>query len=304
MITRTLLLQMAGSKKLESFLKRNRLSSRAAARFVAGETIEDAGRAAERLNQEGITVTLDYLGESVTNEQEVAEIIDMHLRLFQYIKSENLKSNVSIKLTSIGLDIDEESCYRNVERLLTAAGPDLFLRLDMEGSAYTQTTLDLFYRLWAAGFRNVGVVIQAYLRRSEQDINRLVGDGVRVRLCKGAYKEGADVAFPDKSDVDKNYIKLSKLLLEKGNYPALATHDPAMIASAKEYAREHSITADRFEFQMLYGVRRDIQKQLIHEGYRVRVYTPFGTHWYPYFMRRLAERPANVWFVLKNMLYN
>lgn len=303
MSTRSLLLQMAGSKRLESFIKNNRLSAKAASRFVAGETIEDTTAVIHNLNREGASVTLDYLGESVTNEQEIAQVLDTHLRLFQHIRSENLKANVSLKLTAIGLDIDTESCYRNVERLLSAAGSDLFVRLDMESSAYTQTTIDLFYRLWSAEYRNVGVVIQAYLRRSEQDIHRLIKDGVRVRLCKGAYKESADVAFPEKSDVDANYVKLMKLLLEKGNYPAIATHDPAMITAAKEFARKNHIPSDRYEFQMLYGIRRDLQSDLVREGYGVRIYTPFGTHWYPYFMRRLAERPANLWFVLKNMLH-
>ncbi len=303
MISRSLLLHMASSKKLESYLKQNRLSAKAASRFVAGETLEETTAPVQALNRDGITVTLDYLGEGVTNELQVAEVIDTHLRLFQHIRSENLEANVSVKLTAIGLDIDHESCYRNIERLVTAAGEGIFVRLDMEGSAYTQTTIDLFYRLWSAGYRNLGVVIQAYLRRSEQDIHRLISDGVRVRLCKGAYKENSDVAFPDKFDVDKNYVRLMKLLLEKGNYPAIATHDPAMIAATKEFAGEHGISQDRYEFQMLYGIRRDLQKELVREGYRVRVYTPFGTHWYPYFMRRLAERPANIWFVLKNMLH-
>jgi len=191
-----------------------------------------------------------------------------------------------------------------MERLLNAAGPEQFVRIDMEGSDYTQRTLDLFVRLWNSpeAYRNVGVVIQAYLYRSEKDIEMLNAMGARVRLCKGAYKEPASVAYPDKADVDANYIRLMQMLLENGNYPGIATHDPRMIEATKQFAAENNIPTDRYEFQMLYGIRRDLQVQLVKEGYSMRVYTPFGTHWYPYMMRRLAERPANLWFVVKNML--
>lgn len=303
MFGRTMLLQMANSKRMESFIRGNGWSSRAASRFVAGETIESVTAPVRQLNSQGLSVSLDYLGESVTNEQEVAATLDTYLRLFQHIRTESLNANVSLKLTALGLDIDPDLCYRNMVRLLTAAGPEQFVRIDMESSAYTQRTLDLFFRLWDGelSFRNVGVVIQSYLRRSAEDIERLIAAKVRVRLCKGAYKEEADVAFPEKAEVDANYVRLMRRLLLEGNYPGIATHDPAMIAATRDYAQAEQIASDRYEFQMLYGIRRDLQIELVRQGYRMRVYTPFGTHWYPYLMRRLAERPANLWFVLKNV---
>lgn len=304
MLGRTLLLQMASNKKMESFVRNNKVAVRSASRFVAGESVKDIIAPVQALNAQGITATLDLLGESVSNEQEVAEVIDTYLQLFQNIAAEKLKANVSIKLTALGLDIDPELCYRNMERLLNAAGPEQFIRIDMESSDYTQRTLDLFVRLWnsPSQYRNVGVVIQSYLRRSADDIEMLNKMGARVRLCKGAYKEPETVAFPEKTEVDANYVRLMQRLLKDGNYPGIATHDEKMIAATKAYAAENSISLDRFEFQMLYGIRRDLQTQLVKEGYRMRVYTPFGTHWYPYMMRRLAERPANLWFVLKNSL--
>jgi len=304
MLGRTLLLQMASNKKLESFVRNNGLAVRSASRFVAGESVEAVIEPVKALNAQGISATLDLLGESVTNEQEVAEVLDTYLQLFQNIGAQNLNANVSIKLTALGLDIDPELCYRNMERLLNAAGPEQFVRIDMESSDYTQRTLDLFLRLWngPAQYRNVGVVIQSYLHRSADDIEMLIKLGARVRLCKGAYKEPPTVAFPEKSEVDANYVRLMERLLKDGNYPGIATHDEKIIAATKAYAAANSIGMERFEFQMLYGIRRDLQTQLVKEGYRVRVYTPFGTHWYPYMMRRLAERPANLWFVLKNSL--
>ncbi len=304
MIGRTVLLQMANNKKMESFVRSNRWAVRSASRFVAGETVEAAIAPVCALNQQGITATLDLLGESVKNEQEVAEVLDTYLRLFQIIGQEQLNANVSIKLTALGLDIDPELCCRNMERLLTAAGPKQFVRIDMEGSDYTQRTLDLFYRLWngPSQWRNVGVVIQSYLRRSAEDVEQLIAAGARVRLCKGAYKEPPTVAFPEKSEVDANYVRLMQRLMKDGNYPGIATHDEKMIAATRDYAEAENIGLDRFEFQMLFGIRRDLQTQLVKEGYRMRVYTPFGTYWYPYMMRRLAERPANLWFVLKNAL--
>lgn len=304
MIGRTLLLQMASNKKMETFVRNNKVAVRSAGRFVAGETVRDIIEPVKALNGQGITATLDLLGESVTNEQEVAEVLDTYLQLLQTITDQKLNANVSIKLTALGLDIDPELCYRNMERLLNAAGPEQFVRIDMESSDYTQRTLDLFLRLWTspAQYRNVGVVIQSYLRRSADDIEMLIKLGARVRLCKGAYKEPEQVAFPEKSEVDASYVRLMQRLLQDGNYPGIATHDEKMIAATRTYASENSIPLDRFEFQMLYGIRRDLQVQLVKDGYRMRVYTPFGTHWYPYMMRRLAERPANLWFVLKNFL--
>lgn len=300
---RLLLLGMASNHQLESFARRNNWSMRVARRFVAGETIDEAVVCVQRLNATGLSASLDYLGESVTNQGEVESVVDVYLRIFEQIKSRRLNANVSVKLTALGLDIDAEFCRRNMERLLAAAGPELFVRMDMEGSAYTQRTLDLFFQLWNAPrpFRNVGVVIQSYLRRSADDIELLIAAGARVRLCKGAYQEPPDLAFPDKADVDANYIRLLRRLLAAGVYPGIATHDPRMIEAARLFVLENGLSPERFEFQMLYGVRRDLQMQLRQEGYRVRVYTPFGTHWYPYFMRRLAERPANIWFVVRNL---
>jgi len=304
MLARSVLLQLANSKQLESFVRRNRWSARAARRFVAGETIEEAMPAVASLNAQGITVSLDLLGESVRNEEQVAATLDTYLRLFQTIHEQDLNANVSIKLTALGLDINEDLCYRNMVRLLTAAGEAQFVRIDMESSEYTQRTLDLFERLWEGpeNFRNVGVVIQSYLRRSADDIERLIAMRARVRLCKGAYKEPDTVAFPDKADVDASFVRLMKRLLSDGNYPGIATHDEKMIDATIAHARAENIPSDRFEFQMLYGIRRDLQVKLVKDGWRMRVYTPFGTYWYPYLMRRLAERPANLMFVLKNML--
>lgn len=302
MIGRTLLLQMASNKKLETFVRNNGMAVRSASRFVAGESVEAVIEPVKALNAQGISATLDLLGESVRNEQEVAEVLDTYLQLFQNIGAQKLNANVSIKLTALGLDIDPELCCRNMERLLNAAGPTQFVRIDMESSDYTQRTLDLFLRLWnsPAQYRNVGAVIQSYLHRSAGDIEMLIKLGARVRLCKGAYKEPATVAFPEKSEVDANYVRLMERLLKDGNYPGIATHDEKIIEATKAYAAANAIGLERFEFQMLYGIRRDLQTQLVKDGYRVRVYTPFGTHWYPYMMRRLAERPANLWFVLKN----
>ncbi len=311
MLGRGFMLGLAGNKKLETFIRSNPFASKAASRFVAGEKMEDLIAPVRALNSQGISVSLDLLGESVKNEKEVRQVVETHLDLFKMIQANELKANVSLKLSSLGLDIDPEQCYRNVARLLLAApildiseplNSPMFVRIDMEGSDSTQRTLDLFYRLRSEKLYNTGVVIQAYLRRSEEDIERLIGDGVRVRLCKGAYKEPEQVAFPQKSDVDASYVKLMKRLMLRGNYPGIATHDERIIREAKEYAKTEKIAKDRFEFQMLYGIRRDLQTSLIQEGYLVRCYTPFGDHWYPYFMRRLAERPANAIFILKNLL--
>jgi proline dehydrogenase len=302
MLARSVLLQLANSKQLESLVRRNRWSAGVARRFVAGETLEEVIAPVTALNQKGIAVSLDLLGESVRNSQQVAETVDTYLRVFQFIREHSLNANVSLKLTALGLDIDPELCYRNMQRLLAAAGREQFIRIDMESSEYTQRTLDLFTRLWESPekWRNVGVVIQSYLRRSAEDVEQLIRMGARVRLCKGAYKEPPEVAFPDKADVDANYIRLMQRLLKDGVYPGIATHDEKMIAATIQYARDEQIAPDRYEFQMLYGIRRDLQDRSVQKGYRMRVYTPFGTYWYPYLMRRLAERPDNLMFVLKN----
>lgn len=274
-----------------------------ARRFVAGETVEEGVAAARALNAAGMKVTLDCLGESVSSEQEAAAAAETYLRLIDRIAEEKLDANVSLKLTQMGQDIDEEFLRHNVGRVLDRARQhDMFVRLDMESSDYTQRTLDFFERIWNEGYTNVGVVLQSYMRRSEADVRRANDLGARVRLCKGAYKEPEDVAFQEKLEVDRNFVSLMKLLLSDGTYPGIATHDPAMIDATREYATAHSIPADAFEFQMLYGVRRDLQEQLVRAGYRMRVYVPFGDAWYPYLMRRMAERPANMFFIINAVL--
>jgi proline dehydrogenase len=275
---------------------------RLAARFVAGETLDDAMAVSRRLNQEHITVTLDHLGESVTTLEEAAEARDVYLRTMTAIHDSQIQGNVSLKLTQFGLDLSYDRCRANVEQLVAcAAERNEFVRIDMESSEYVDRTLQLVTDLYGE-HGSVGVVIQAYLYRSKQDIADLCARRIRVRLCKGAYLEPATVAFPEKKDVDRNYIELMKILLDRGQYPAIATHDEKMIAATKEYASARNIGRDAFEFQMLYGIRRDLQRQLVAEGYRLRLYVPFGRAWYPYYMRRLAERPANVLFVLRNLL--
>lgn len=301
MFAREILLQLADNKKLELFVRGNQMTASVARRFVAGETILETIEPVRSLNQANITASLDLLGESVTNVAQVGEVMDTYISLFRQIKNENLDANVSLKLTSLGLNIDETLCEQNMQKLLKAAGSEQFVRIDMESSEFTERTLSLFYRLWNASYRNVGVVVQSYLRRSAEDVEKLIETGARVRLCKGAYKEPESVAFADKSEVDASYIRLMQRLLKDGCYPGIATHDENMINATKSYARDNQIAIDRFEFQMLYGIRRDLQLRLVQEGYRMRVYTPFGKFWYPYLMRRLAERPANLWFVASNM---
>ena len=300
---RTFLLWLSEQQGVFNFLRRNGLARRFAARFVAGETSETATAAALQLKALGITTSLDLLGESVTRESEAIAARDEYLRMLDRIAPSGAEVNVSVKLTQMGFDIDEALCADNMRRILARARELRgFVRLDMEGSAYTQRTLDFFERHLAADFaRHTGVVIQSCLRRSAGDIERLVTLGARVRLCKGAYLEPPDVAFPDKRDVDRNYVELMEVLLRRGNYPALATHDPRIIEHAKAFVTREGIPAERFEFQMLYGVRRDMQERLRKEGFNMRVYVPFGTQWYPYLMRRLAERPANIVFILGNV---
>jgi proline dehydrogenase len=278
----------------------SRLAQRLSSRFVAGEGLEDALRVGQRINSEGITLTLDHLGESVTSLAEASQARDVYLRALEEIHSSGVKGNVSLKLTQFGLDLSPDACRANVARLVErAAALGTFVRIDMESSEYTDRTLDLVEELHAQ-FPCVGTVIQSYLYRSQKDIKRLCSRRIRVRLCKGAYLEAAGVAFPSKADVDRNYIELMKLLLDEGEYPAIATHDERMITATKAYAAQAGIARDRFEFQMLYGIRRDLQRRLVAEGYRLRLYVPFGKAWYPYLMRRLAERPANVFFLARH----
>ncbi|HTS60456.1 MAG TPA: proline dehydrogenase family protein [Candidatus Acidoferrales bacterium] len=277
------------------------LARRLATRFVAGETLEQAIAVARRLKSEGIPVTLDHLGESVTNLEEAAAARDVYLRVLDALHAEGLEANVSLKLTQFGLDLSAEQCLANVDQLVErAAGLGGFVRVDMESSEYTQRTLELVDQLHAR-HGSVGTVIQSYLYRSRDDIRFLNGRRIRVRLCKGAYLEPASVAFPAKADVDRNYLELAKLLLDEGVYPAMATHDEKLITAIERYVAERKMARDGFEFQMLYGIRRDLQRRLVGEGYRLRLYVPFGRAWYPYYMRRLAERPANVLFMLRNL---
>ena len=278
------------------------LAQRLSTRFVAGETLDQALAVGRKINSEGITVTLDHLGESVTSLAEAAEARDVYFRTQEAIVQSGIQANVSLKLTQFGLDLSPAACLENVEKLVRlAAGNGSFVRVDMESSEYTQRTLDLVKELHQR-HGAVGTVIQAYLHRSRGDIEMLNARGIRVRLCKGAYLEPPAMAFPKKQDVDRNYIELMQLLLDGGTYPAIATHDEKMIAATREYAAKRKIGRDAFEFQMLYGIRRDLQQKLVADGYRLRLYVPFGKAWYPYYMRRLAERPANVFFILRNLM--
>jgi len=298
------LLWLSEQQKVFNFVRRNGLARKFASRFVAGETIEEAVRVAHELGERGITPSLDLLGESVEAEAEAIAARDQYLAMLDRMAAQGVEVNVSVKLTQMGLDIDEDLCHANMTRILDKA-KELrgFVRLDMEGSAYTQRTLDFFVnRLFGTYGAHCGVVIQSALRRSERDIDDLIGMKARVRLCKGAYLEPPAVAFPDKADVDKNYVLLMERLLLKGNYPGIATHDHSIIQHARRFVRREEIGAERFEFQMLYGVRRDLQTRLRRTGYNMRVYIPFGTQWYPYLMRRLAERPANIAFILGNLI--
>jgi proline dehydrogenase len=271
-------------------------------RFVAGVRLGEAIEHVQRLNAAGMTATLDYLGESVRDADAAGAAAMQYIAILHAIEHAGVQCNASLKLTQMGLDVDRALCVRNLDRVIAQADQlHNFIRIDMEGSTYTQVTLDVFHELFAR-YKNVGVVIQAYLYRSEADIRELNAIGARVRLCKGAYNEPASVAFAEKTDTDKNFIKLMQLLLSEGNYPGIATHDEKMITATREYAAKHGIPPERFEFQMLYGIRRDLQEQIVRDGYRLRIYVPYGEEWYPYMMRRLAERPANLLFVLGGVL--
>jgi proline dehydrogenase len=298
---RSLFLFLSRQRHLRKWVETSPLAQRLSARFVAGETLNDALRVGKQINSEGITLTVDHLGESVTSLEEAAQARDVYLSTLSAIHENQVCGNVSLKLTQFGLDFSVEQCRVNVSQLVErAAGLSSFVRVDMESSEYTDRTLCLVDDLHAR-YGCVGTVIQAYLYRSRADIERLCASGIRVRLCKGAYLEPHSVAFPDKAGVDRNYVELMKLLLDRGEYPAIATHDEKIIAETKAYAGKRGIPAERFEFQMLYGIRRDLQRRLVSEGYRLRLYVPFGRAWYPYFMRRLAERPANVLFLARNV---
>jgi proline dehydrogenase len=300
---RDTLIYLSGNRTARRFVTGAPGARTMARRFVAGETIEDGVRATRELNKAGMSVTLDYLGESVHNRAEAAAAADVYIQMIDRIATEKLAANVSLKLTQMGQDIDEAFLRENVGRVIDRArAADMFVRFDMEGSDYTQKTLDFFRSLWSEGYRNIGVVIQSYLRRSHGDIEQLNADKVRVRLCKGAYNEPPAVAFQAKAEVDGNFVRLMQLLLEQGNYPGIATHDPAMVRATREFAAARKIDSARYEFQMLYGVRRDLQQQLVRDGHRMRVYVPFGEAWYPYLMRRMAERPANLLFIVNSVM--
>lgn len=297
-------LWLSGHQGVFEFIKRNRIARNMASRFVAGETLDSAIAAARALNAEGIGVSLDLLGESVTDPEMGAASRDDVVEILDRLHETGGDTNVSIKLTQMGLGLGDEVCYENVRIVLARARElNVFVRLDMEDSQYTERTLRLFYdRLYPEFGNLVGVVIQSYLRRSGADIEALVALGARVRLCKGAYAEPEDVAFQDRQDVSRSFERLMERLIADGTYPGIATHDEALIDRTIGFAEKQQISPDRFEFQMLYGVRRDVQRALRQRGFNVRVYVPFGTQWYPYLMRRLAERPANVVFMTMSVL--
>jgi proline dehydrogenase len=306
-VLRALLISLSDSRSLRALAEHSSLGLRISGRFVAGTTLDDALRATHTLNAAGLSVSVDNLGESVTTSEEARHSADIYAQLLSHLGERRLNANVSVKLTHMGLDIDQQLAYENVASLVAQAAstqPKNFVRVDMESSAYTERTLELVRRLHARPENRgcAGAVIQSYLRRSEADVAALLKDGIRVRLCKGAYKESAEVAFQLKSEVDGNYIRLMRLLLRSGIYHGLATHDESIIREAKVFVIREKISRQAFEFQMLYGIRRDLQHSLVGDGWRVRVYVPFGNAWYPYLMRRLAERPANVLFVAKNIL--
>jgi len=306
-VLRALFISLSESRSLRSVAERSVVGQRLSSRFVAGNHVADAIRVASQLNRRNISVSVDNLGENVTNVEEARASAQLYHQLLDQIAANGLNANVSLKLTHMGLDVDEQLARDLVIGLVQKAAsmsPPNFIRVDMEGSPYTQRTLDFVHELhrMPENAGRVGTVIQSYMLRAEADVQNLLADGIRIRLCKGAYKEPPDVAFQKKSDVDANYVKLMKVLMKSGIYHGLATHDENIINQAKDFAIREKIPREAFEFQMLHGIRRDLQHNLVADGWKMRVYIPFGAEWYPYFMRRLAERPANVFFIAKNML--
>jgi proline dehydrogenase len=298
---RSFLLFLARQESFKNFMMHFKIFRKTAWRFVAGETIEDAVRAAREANLQGIKATMDLLGENTLSREDALRTTEEILGMIDRIHAEKVDCNVSIKLTQLGLGLGTDFCHQNLMVLLRrAAGMDSFIRVDMEDSNFTQRTLDVVIRAHAM-LGNVGTVIQSYLFRSEQDVRMLIGNRIGIRLCKGAYLEPTTIAFRKKRDNDANYVKLMKLLLQSGLYHGIATHDEDVIEATKSFAKEKAISRESFEFQMLYGIRRDLQQKLVQEGFNVRVYIPYGKRWYPYFMRRLAERPANLLFILRNL---
>ena len=304
MITRSALIWLSKQEGLKEFATRFPPFKKLTTRFVAGETIDEAISFIREINAEGCTASFDHLNESVGTVAEAEIEVAEYSNILAKIDQAGIRSNVSIKLTQFGLGLNPELAYRNARRVVEEAHRrNNFVRVDMEDSRVTQVTIDIFKRLRDEfGLNQVGIVLQSYLRRTYADAEDLLKLPARIRICKGAYNEPAEVAFPDKQEVNANYIKVMQLLLSSGTYHGIATHDPKMIDATVEFANREGIGKDKFEFQMLYGIRRDLQRQLARDGYNIRVYVPYGKHWYPYFMRRLAERPANIWFVLKNVL--
>ena len=303
MITRDSLLWLSQREGLKDFATRFRFFKKLTTRFVAGDSIDEVIPFIRQLNAENCTASFDHLNESVGSAAEADGEVAEYLNILAKIDESHIRSNVSIKLTQFGLGLDPELAYRNARRIVEDANRrGNFVGVDMEGSDVTQVTIDIFKRLRAEfGLNDVGIVLQSYLYRTYADAQELVKLPARIRICKGAYSEPPEVAFPDKKDVDANYVKVMQLLLGSGIYHGIATHDPKMISATVDFVAREGIGKDKFEFQMLYGIRRDLQRQLARDGYNVRIYVPYGKHWYPYFMRRLAERPANVWFVMKNL---
>src|SRR5258708_5543293 len=304
---RTFFVRLSENQSLRNFAERSALGHRVSGRFVAGTEIDEAVRATQAVNRAGMSVSIDNLGENVTNPDEARHSAQLYRQILDAIATNHLNANISLKLTHMGLDVDESLARDIVGELVAKAAsmtPPGFVRVDMEGSPYTQRTLEFVHELhrMPGNANSVGTVIQSYLKRSGSDIEKLLAENIRIRLCKGAYKEPPDIAFQKKSEVDASYVKLMKILMKSWVYHGLATHDEAIIREAKAFATRENIPRNAFEFQMLYGIRRDLQQSLVKDGWGVRVYIPFGTEWYPYFMRRLAERPANVLFLPKNLL--
>jgi len=304
MLTRSALIYLSRQEGLKEFAAKFSLFKKLTTRFIAGETTDEAVAAIREINARGCSASFDHLNESVGSVEATTDEVREYLHLLELIDQTGIDSNVSIKLTQFGLEIAPDLAYQNARSIVEAAARrGNFVRIDMEGSNVTQATIDVFKRLRSEfGLNDVGIVLQSYLRRTMDDARELLKIPARIRLCKGAYDEPASVAYPDKKDVDDNYVSVMQLLLASGTYHGIATHDPKMIDATIEFAQREGIGKDAFEFQMLYGIRRDLQEQLARDGYGMRVYVPYGKHWYPYFMRRLAERPANIWFVLKNFL--
>jgi len=306
-VLRALFINLSESRWLRRVAERSAVGQRLSSRFVAGTQVEDALRITQKVNQAGQSVSVDNLGENVTNAEEARASAQLYHEMLDEIARRQLNANVSLKLTHMGLDVDETLARDLVTGLVKKAAsfnPSNFVRVDMEGSPYTQRTHDFVHELhrMPGNAGCVGAVIQSYMRSAEADIEKLLAEGIRIRLCKGAYKEPEDIAFQKKAEVDANYVRLMKVLMKSGVYHGLATHDEQIINQAKAFVIAENIPRDAFEFQMLHGIRRDLQRSLVREGWRMRVYIPFGTEWYPYFMRRLAERPANLFFLARNLL--